>query len=167
MNNCSYKCSGPCVFQAHRLNSKKPLNSVTNAGPASVAETLVLKCESPAFSSWDINWTNPYAMENTNKWFARSQLCSCQNSNSMTKNSNPENHSRSWKILQYTIFILLLHTMILHLPQNAALLELPSISNLSVANNHKILKMSNTQETVVEWKIPLGAMCSLQQDQTS
>jgi hypothetical protein len=68
----------------------------------------------------------------------------------MTKNSNPENHSRSWKILQYTIFILLLHTMILHLPQNAALLELPSISNLSVANNHKILKMSNTQETVVE-----------------
>jgi hypothetical protein len=46
-------------------------------------------------------------------------------------------------------------------------LELPSISNLSVANNHKILKMSNTQETVVEWKIPLGAMCSLQQDQTS
>jgi hypothetical protein len=41
MNNCSYKYSGPCVFQAPQHNSKKPLNSVTKAGPASVVETLV------------------------------------------------------------------------------------------------------------------------------
>ncbi len=52
-------------------------------------------------------------------------------------------------------------TMILHLPQNAALLELHPSPTLVCQTIIRHCKMSNTQETVVEWKRPLGAMCSL------
>ncbi len=103
-------------------------------------------------------------MENTNKWFARSQHCSCQNSNSTTKNSNPENHSRPWKILQYTIFILLLHPLIQWFSIFHKMLHSWSCHPSPTLVCQTIIrhcKMSNTHETVVEWKRPLGATCSL------
>ncbi len=92
------------------------------------------------------------------------QLCSCQKSNSMTKNSNPENHSRPWKILQYTIFILLLHPLIQRFSIFHKMLHSWSCPPPPTSVCQAIIwhcKMNNTHEIVVEWKRPLGAMWSL------
>ncbi len=103
-------------------------------------------------------------MENTYKWLARSQLCSCQNSNSMTQNWNPENHSRPWQILQYRIFFLLLHPLIQWFSIFYKMLHCRSghpSPTLVCQTIIRHCKMSNTRETVVGRKRPLGAMCSL------
>ncbi len=103
-------------------------------------------------------------MENTYKWLARSQLCSCQNSNSMTQNWNPENHSSPWQILQHRIFILLLHPLIQWFSIFHKMLHSWSCHPSPTLLCQTIIrhcKMSNAHETVVEWKRAMGVMCAL------